>query len=57
MSKVITALYTLSDGKGTIYISKGKSYELYSQGKDNYIFDDTLKKMILNSETLKERFK
>jgi hypothetical protein len=56
MSKVITALYTLSDGKGTIYISKGKSYELLSEGKDNYIIDDTLKKMILSNEKLKERF-
>lgn len=54
----IEALYTLSNGDGNIFISKGKIYEVNIE-KDNksFIYDNTGEKMYLNKETLSERFK
>jgi hypothetical protein len=55
LKKFVKALYTLG-GYGTIFVSKGKVYELYNDDGLHYIIDNLGNKMSINSATLKERF-
>jgi hypothetical protein len=56
LSKQIKALFTLSSGEGTIFISKGESYDLYYEEDKRFIIDNTGEKHYLSYSDLTQRF-